>query len=97
MVSDKKADFSAVTAKVDTTAGVVAKPDFGAVTAQVDSTAEIVGEQRYTVQSGDSLSKIAKRHYGDANAWPKIFEANRDVLEDPDRIFPGQQLRLPAQ
>lgn len=49
----------------------------------------------YTVVSGDTLSKIAKRHYGDANQWPRIFEANRDVLRDPDRIFPGQVLRIP--
>lgn len=49
----------------------------------------------YTVVSGDTLSKIAKQHYGDANAWNRIFEANRNVLDDPDRIFPGQVLRIP--
>ncbi|KRG38040.1 peptidoglycan-binding protein LysM [Stenotrophomonas panacihumi] len=95
--NDKKADFSGVTAKVDSTAEVVPKADFSGVTATVDSTAEIVGEQSYTVQKGDSLSKIAKQHYGDANAWQKIFQANRDVLDDPDKIFPGQTLRLPAK
>jgi nucleoid-associated protein YgaU len=49
----------------------------------------------YTVKSGDTLSKIAKYIYGDANAYPKIFEANRDVLKSPDLIQPGQQLKLP--
>jgi len=49
----------------------------------------------YTVVSGDTLSRIAKHHYGDANAWNRIFEANRDLLDDPNRIFPGQVLRIP--
>ncbi|HBK45656.1 MAG TPA: peptidoglycan-binding protein LysM [Xanthomonadaceae bacterium] len=96
MSNDKKADFSGVTAKVDSTAETASKADFSAVSAKVDSTAEIAGEQSYTVEKGDSLSKIAKRHYGDANAWKRIFEANRDVLDDPDKIQPGQVLRIPA-
>ena len=51
----------------------------------------------YTVQKGDSLSKIAKKHLGDANAWKKIYEANKAVIgDDPDKIFPGQKLKLPA-
>ncbi|PAP77811.1 peptidoglycan-binding protein LysM [Rubrivirga marina] len=50
----------------------------------------------YTIQSGDTLSKIAKEHYGDANAYNKIFEANREVIGDPDKIYPGQQIRIPA-
>jgi len=49
----------------------------------------------YTVQSGDTLSKIAKAHYGDAMKYPVIFEANRPMLKDPDRIYPGQVLRIP--
>jgi nucleoid-associated protein YgaU len=49
----------------------------------------------YTVKAGDSLSKIAKAHYGDANQYTKIFEANRDKLKDPDKIFPGQVLVIP--
>jgi nucleoid-associated protein YgaU len=52
--------------------------------------------QQYTVQPGDSLSKIAKRFYGDANSYMKIFEANRNELKDPDKIRPGQQLLIPA-
>jgi len=50
----------------------------------------------YTVKSGDTLSKIAKEHLGDANAYPKIFEANRDQLSDPDKIQPGQVLKIPG-
>jgi nucleoid-associated protein YgaU len=49
----------------------------------------------YTVQSGDTLSKIAKDHLGNANAYMKIFEANKDQLSDPDKIKPGQVLRIP--
>ena len=51
----------------------------------------------YTVVSGDTLSKIAKDHYGDAMKYPAIFEANRPMLEDPDKIYPGQTLRIPPQ
>lgn len=53
-------------------------------------------EQSYTVESGDSLSAIAERFYGDANQWQRIFEANTDQLSDPNLIFPGQVLRVPA-
>jgi hypothetical protein len=49
----------------------------------------------YNVTAGDTLSKIAKRFYGDANAYKQIFDANRDQLSDPDKIRVGQQLRLP--
>jgi nucleoid-associated protein YgaU len=50
----------------------------------------------YTVQKGDTLSKISKQFYGDANAYKKIFDANRDQLKDPDKIQPGQVLRIPS-
>ena len=49
----------------------------------------------YTVQPGDTLSKIAKEHLGNANAYMKIFDANKDQLSDPDKIRPGQVLRIP--
>ena len=49
----------------------------------------------YVVVSGDSLSRIAKREYGDAQKWPKIYEANRSLIKDPDFIYPGQELRIP--
>ncbi len=51
----------------------------------------------YTVQSGDSLSKIAKAQYGDAMKYPLIFEANQPMLKDPNKIYPGQVLRIPPQ
>lgn len=53
--------------------------------------------QMYTVKSGDTLGKIAKAHYGDASKYPVIFEANRPMLEDPDKIYPGQVLRIPQR
>ena len=49
----------------------------------------------YEVKSGDTLSKIAKEHYGDAMKYMKIFEANQPMLQDPDKIYPGQVLRIP--
>jgi nucleoid-associated protein YgaU len=49
----------------------------------------------YTVKSGDSLSKISKEFYGNANDYMKIFNANKDKLSDPDKIKPGQELRIP--
>jgi LysM repeat protein len=52
--------------------------------------------QTYTVKPGDSLSKIAKQFYGDASQYMKIFEANQDQLEDPDKIQAGQTLKIPA-
>jgi nucleoid-associated protein YgaU len=50
----------------------------------------------YVVRRGDTLSGIAKRELGDASRWPDIFERNRDVISDPDRIFPDQVLILPT-
>lgn len=49
----------------------------------------------YTVKKGDSLSKIAKAYYGNAMKYPVIFEANREVIKDPNLIYPGQVLRIP--
>jgi nucleoid-associated protein YgaU len=54
------------------------------------------GARTYTVKAGDTLTKIAKEHLGDAHAYMKIFDANRDQLSDPDKIKPGQVLKLPA-
>jgi nucleoid-associated protein YgaU len=50
----------------------------------------------YTVKAGDTLSKIAKQFLGDANSYMSIYEANRDQLNDPDKIRPGQILKIPA-
>ena len=54
------------------------------------------GGATYTVKAGDTLSKIAKEQLGDGNAYMKIFEANKDQLSDPDKIKPGQVLKIPA-
>ena len=53
--------------------------------------------QYYTVVSGDTLSKISRQYYGDANKYMRIFEANKPMLASPDRIYPGQKLRIPPQ
>jgi nucleoid-associated protein YgaU len=53
------------------------------------------GFAQYTVASGDSLSAIAQQWYGDPNLWPRIFEANRNQITNPNLIFPGQVLRVP--
>jgi nucleoid-associated protein YgaU len=58
--------------------------------------AEASESKWYTVKAGDTLSKIAKDFYGNANQYPAIFEANRPMLTDPDKIYPGQMLRIPA-
>ena len=79
------------------------KPDFSNVQSGGSSTAKPAPDaappkvETYTVEKGDSLSKIAKRIYGDANKWHAIFEANRDRIEDPDLIQPGWILKLPPQ
>jgi LysM repeat protein len=62
----------------------------------VDPNAKGSAERTYTVKAGDTLSKISKEFYGNANDFMKIFEANRDKLKDPNKIQPGQELRIPA-
>ena len=62
----------------------------------IDPAAAKAAASTYTVKSGDTLSKIAKEKLGDANAYMKIFEANKDQLADPDKIKPGQVLKIPT-
>lgn len=98
----KKPDFSNVKSTVSSTEQ--AKADFSNVQSKVTSTEEVIHagdggsgpEQTYTVAKGDTLSHIAKEFYGKASKWPKIFEANRDQLDNPDKIKPGQVLKIPA-
>jgi nucleoid-associated protein YgaU len=59
-------------------------------------TTTATGQKTYTVKAGDTLSKIAKEQLGDANAYTKIFNANKDQLSDPDKIKPGQVLKIPS-
>ncbi len=82
----KKADFSGVQAGGSSTAP---KP----VEAQVPTTSDV--ERTYTVVAGDTLSKIAKREYGDAAKWKRIYEANKDTIKNPDLIYPGQTFKIP--
>jgi nucleoid-associated protein YgaU len=70
------------------------KPDFSNV--QSGASTVSAAAQTYTVVGGDSLSKIAKKFYGDANQWRRIFEANGDKIKNPDLIHPGQVLTIPA-
>jgi nucleoid-associated protein YgaU len=83
-------------------AGDKPRPDFSDVKSGGSSTAPRAPapaappEEIYTVVAGDSLSKIARKLYGDANQWRRIFEANRDQIENPDLIHPGQKLKIPA-
>ena len=97
---DSKPDFPGVKATADSSAAPAAaeKADFSGVRSSTDSTAGQVGDpatQTYVVERGDTLSHIAQRFYGKASGWHEIFEANRDQLDDPDRIQPGQVLRIP--
>ena len=62
---------------------------------QAPAAAPIAAGRKYTVVGGDSLSKISKHFYGDANQYMKIFEANKDQLSDPDKIKPGMELNIP--
>jgi len=79
------------------------KPDFSNVVGGSSSTApparngpqSVQAPRTYEVQKGDSLSKIAKKFYGEAGAWKRIFEANRDVVKNPDLIQPGWTLKIP--
>jgi nucleoid-associated protein YgaU len=62
---------------------------------QVKAPAQTGKIDYYIIQQGDSLSAIAKKFLGNANEYPKIFEANREVIQDPNKIYPGQKIRIP--
>jgi nucleoid-associated protein YgaU len=82
---EPKPDFSNVSAGGSSTAPAAPQP-----------TATIGSDRTYVVVKGDSLSKIAKREYGDAKKWRTIYEANKDLIKDPDLIYPGQTLKIPG-
>jgi nucleoid-associated protein YgaU len=71
-------------------------PDFSDVAGGSSSTAPESGKT-YTIAKGDTLSKIAHNEYGDSKLWRKIFEHNKNVIKDPDKIYPGQVITLPAK
>lgn len=84
--------------RVATPAGVpgsAGAPTGAAMHGAGDGQAAPWASKTYTVKSGDTLSGIAKEVYGDASKYPRIFEANKPMLKDPDRIYPGQVLRIP--
>ena len=87
-----KADFSNVQSGSSSTAPEPAPPMADPAPTGTTGTA---ADGSYVVVAGDSLSKIAKREYGDMNQWRRIFEANKDQISDPDLIHPGQTLRIP--
>ena len=80
-----------IVADIQVTGGAATMRSTGAPAPAAAATAA----KTYTVKSGDTLSAIAKEHLGSANAYMKIFELNKDQLTDPDKIKPGQVLRLP--
>ena len=73
------------------------KADFSDVEGGSSSTAPAAASagRTYTVVKGDSLSKIAKQFYGNANQWKRVYEANKDVIKNPDLIYPGQTFKIP--
>ena len=99
MANDPKPDFSNVQSGSSTTPAPKPAPDFSNVQSGSSTTAAPAAsaEQTYTVAGGDTLSKIAKKFYGNANAWNTIFQANKDQIKNPDMIHPGQVLKIPAK
>ena len=99
----KKPDFSnVVSGSGDSGGSGGGSPDFSNVVSGSSSTAPSPagsasggGDRFYVVERGDSLSKISKMFYGDANRWKRIFDANRDVIRNADLIQPGWKLRIP--
>ena len=98
----KKADFSDVNRPAASpssasagSAGSGGRADFSDVQSASWSSGTTERARTYTVVSGDTLSKIAKREYGSAEKWHAIYEANRDKIKNPDLIHPGQVLTLP--
>jgi nucleoid-associated protein YgaU len=88
----KKADFSDVVAGGSSTA-----PPADMATTPAQAAPNVAdSEKTYTVVAGDTLSKIAKREYGDASKWHRIYEANKDTIKNPDLIYPGQTFKIPT-
>jgi LysM repeat protein len=81
--------------QTDIIADIKVQPQAAAAAAAGAGAGGGTGASTYTVKAGDTLSGIAKNLLGDASKYPKIFEANRDVLSDPDKIKPGQVLKIP--
>jgi nucleoid-associated protein YgaU len=80
--------------RTDVIADIKVKPGAAAAPA---ATSTATTSRTYTVQAGDTLSKIAKEHLGNANSYMDIFNANKDQLSDPNKIRPGQVLKIPER
>ncbi len=94
---ERKPDFSNVSSGSSSSAPPAPKKaDFSNVQAGASSTAPSA-TQTYTVAKGDTLSKIAKTFYGNANQWRTIYEANKDRIKNPDLIQPGWVLDIPPK
>ncbi len=95
---DKVTVYGQVKTQSDKEKVILALGNVGGI-AKVDDRISVKKEEPaatfYTVKRGDSLSKIAKKMYGDAKLYKKIFEANKPMLKDPNLIYPGQSLRIP--
>ncbi len=74
---------------------VIPKIDISESASDALSALEPENVEFYIIQSGDSLSKIAKKYYQDAQLYPRIFDANREVIQDANLIYPGQKIRIP--
>ena len=74
----------------------VSSVDDSLTVAEIEVIEEAAMAQFHTVESGDTLGKIAKNYYGNAMKYPVIFEANKPMLSHPDKIYPGQVLRIPS-
>lgn len=74
---------------------VIPKIQIDDIEMDIETALELENVEYYVIQSGDSLSKIAKKYYQDAMQYPRIFAANKEVIKDPDLIYPGQKIRIP--
>lgn len=94
---EKKADFGNVRSGSSSTAREVPKPAARppAAPAEAAPAPAPPADTSYEIRKGDTLSGIAQRFYGDATKWRLIHEANRDVISDPDKIYPGQRITIP--
>lgn len=88
-------DSGELSLRPSASAGSSQKADFSNVQGNADTVPADTAANSYTVQKGDTLSAIAQQHYGKASRWHAIFDANRDQLDNPDLIRPGQVLKLP--
>jgi nucleoid-associated protein YgaU len=94
---EKNQIWNAIKAVPDWQTDIIADVRVSASAAPAQAAApKAPGAQTYTVKPGDSLSKIAKEHLGNGNLYMEIFNENRDVLQDPDKLKPGMVLKLPV-